>query len=75
MSKIQGYVTLKNWTSNIASRAAYARLRKVELLLQEIADIYGDVYQPVVSSCDAMRAEVNYVREAVAEAKETGAEL
>lgn len=70
MSKITGHVQLKNWTPAIAARAARNRVRKIELLLQEISYIYGGVYEPVPYYCDLMREPLEEVLDAVNEAEE-----
>tara|TARA_R110002020_G_scaffold34066_35_gene103985 strand:- start:14664 stop:14891 length:228 start_codon:yes stop_codon:yes gene_type:complete len=75
MGNILGYVQLKRWTPKIAAAAANRRIEKVQLLLQEIADLYGDVYQPVVTDCDIVRDQLDAIRESVREAEEAGAEL
>lgn len=58
MSRIKGYVQLSRWTPANAARAARGRIEKIELLLQEIGCLYGDVYEPVVDECDALIASL-----------------
>lgn len=75
MSKITGNVELKNWTPKIAANAARQRVRKIQLLLQEVASIYGDVFQPVVTDCDIAIDSLDGLVESINEAEETGATL
>ncbi len=66
---------MKNWTPKRAATAAHTRIARIDKLVLEIADLYGDVFQPVVTSCDMVRRELDHIRETVAEAEEAGATL
>lgn len=55
MAKFTGTARLKNWTPKLAARAAKRRIADIQLLLQEIADLYGEVFEPVVNECDSIR--------------------
>ena len=55
MAALHGVVQLKNWTPRTAARAARQRVDKINLLLTEIASLYGDVDQYVVEQCDSIR--------------------
>ena len=65
-----------NWTPKRAHGFAMRRVRQIELLLQEIAYTYGDVYQPVVSECnDIIDQQLDGLKEAIDEALEAEAML
>ncbi|GGE79259.1 hypothetical protein H1W37_19360 [Stappia taiwanensis] len=51
----KGYVSLKRWTPKSAAAAARRRVSKIEVLLDEIGGLYGDVDQTVVDQCDDMK--------------------
>lgn len=51
-----GSVWLRPWTPAKAAAAARRRIAKIEILLQEIGGLYGDVDQGVVDQCDTLAA-------------------
>ena len=75
MTKIKGVILLKNWTPKTAAKAARSRLKNIELLLQEIGGLYGDVYEPVPLACDEIRDQLTEIEQAIAEAEELEAQL
>ena len=53
-----GAFYLSPWTPARAAAAARRRITKIELLLQEIGGLYGDVDQGVVDQCDTLIASL-----------------
>jgi len=49
---------LKRFTENAALRATHARYDKIDLLLQEIAMLWGDVDEGCVSRAEELRGMV-----------------
>lgn len=56
--KAQPRHPLKRWTENAALRATNARYRKIDLLLQEIAMLWGDEDQGNVDRAEDLRGAV-----------------
>lgn len=78
LRNLPGAVYLRPWTPAKAAGAARRRIDKIELLLQEIGGLYGDVDQGVVDKCDALAAELrgeDSLDEAIQYALDTGAML
>lgn len=70
------YTQLKNWTPKAAHKFAFARIKKIEFLLEEIGNCYADVDQPVVNEVDNIyRDGLDDLKEAVNNALEEGKTL
>lgn len=70
------HALLKNWTPTLAHRFAFTRIKKIEFLLEEIANCYADVDQAVVNEVDAIYMDgLDDLKSAVATALEEGKTL
>ncbi len=72
MSSIE---TPSRWTPNIAHRFAMTRVNRIRHALFEIAYLYGDVDETIVSQCDWTIAEIDALSEMLDEARDEGRTL